>query len=119
MMKMVPASRRVTDASLDPPSSKRSRPIRPPAETVAGCASMATGQEFREAARGDAAGFRRINYSLRLGWVAHPAEALPAPGLVQVNVEFVGALAANQCQFERRTFRFRTRRHALQLEREA
>src|SRR5450631_172075 len=50
------------------------------------------------------------------------ADALPGmttEELVQIDIEFVSAVAADQCQFERRTFGIRTGRYAFQLEGEA
>src|SRR3954447_10455961 len=53
MMKMVPASRRVTEASLEPPSSPRRRTITPAGEAVADCVSItATRVHPRNAPRG-------------------------------------------------------------------
>src|SRR6185295_7442264 len=53
MMKMVPASRRVTEASLEPPSSPRRRAITPAGEAVADCVSItATRLHPRNAPRG-------------------------------------------------------------------
>src|SRR3954468_17156911 len=73
MMKIAPASRLVTDASLSPgapPSIERSRPIRPPGGEVADWASVtATARNPRNVPRG-AAMLRPINYSLRFGWVS-------------------------------------------------
>src|SRR5207253_2643124 len=53
MMKMVPASRRVTETSLEPPSSARRRAITPAGEAVADCVSItATRLHPRNAPRG-------------------------------------------------------------------
>src|SRR5829696_4965605 len=53
MMKMVPASRRVTEASLEPPSSARRRAMAPAGEAVADCVSItATRVHPRNAPRG-------------------------------------------------------------------
>src|SRR5213080_1633444 len=53
MMKMVPASRLVTEASLEPPSSARRRTITPAGEAVADCVSItATRLHPRNAPRG-------------------------------------------------------------------
>src|SRR5438874_1653218 len=53
MMKMVPASRLVTEASLEPPSSARRRTITPAGEAVADCVSItATRVHPRNAPRG-------------------------------------------------------------------
>src|SRR3954467_12421865 len=53
MMKMVPASRRVMEASLEPPSSPRRRASTPAGEAVADCVSItATRVHPRNAPRG-------------------------------------------------------------------
>src|SRR3954451_11992776 len=53
MMKMVPASRRVTEASLEPPSNPRRRAITPAGGAVADCVSItATRVHPRNAPRG-------------------------------------------------------------------
>src|SRR5438105_9928504 len=53
MMKIVPASRLVTEASLEPPSSARRRAITPAGEAVADCVSItATRLHPRNAPRG-------------------------------------------------------------------
>src|SRR6266702_6055262 len=71
MMKIVPASRLVTEASPEPPtrlpSSDRRRAIRPEGEAVADSVSItATAVHPRNTPRGGV--FRAINYSLRFGW---------------------------------------------------
>src|SRR6476659_559583 len=70
MTKMVPASRLVTEASLEPPSSPRRRAITPAGGAVADCVSI-TATRLHPVKR--AARRRRclgcINHSLRFGWV--------------------------------------------------
>src|ERR1700685_1752141 len=46
MMKIVPASRFVSEASLEPANSERSRVIAPAGGTVADCASITAKREF-------------------------------------------------------------------------
>src|SRR4051794_8721719 len=81
MAKIVPASRLVTDASLElpsePPSIDRSRAIMPVDEAVADCASITATAVIPET-RTDAAIVPSINYSLRMGWVGVPDAILPA-----------------------------------------
>src|SRR5215217_3375222 len=68
MMKMVPASRRVTEASWEPPSSARRRATTPAGEAVADCVSITATRVHPETRREAAAIPGSINHSLRLGW---------------------------------------------------
>jgi len=77
MMKMVPASRLVTDASLDPPSSKRSRRIGPACDAVAGCASITIRKEFRKPLR-IAATVPAYQLFVKIELGVAPVPALPA-----------------------------------------
>ena len=150
MMKIVPASRLVTDASLDPPSTPRSiernRAITPAGKVAADCASITAKQDIPTIRRAIAALARPINDSLRFGWVWPvslsssrkrgpittdrsclnkvstsvprydclgvwvPAFAGTTVDLLQIDIEFVGVLAADQRQFERGSFGVRARR---------
>ena len=98
-MKIVPASRLVSEASLEPPSSNRNRAIRPTDEAVAGFASMTAGEKsgrLQNCCEGPA-------YQLVLKiWLA--AAMLQHTSLIEIHIEFVGAIAANQRQFEGRAF---------------
>src|SRR5882724_1277663 len=72
MMKIVPASRLVRDASPEPPSIDRSRAITPAGGAVVDGASVTVTVGNPERAPRGAATIRPINYSLRLGWVDRP-----------------------------------------------
>src|SRR5665213_3234467 len=73
IMKIVPASRLVTDASLEPPSKPpsidRSRAIMPAGRVVADGASIAATAEIPLGYRKGAATIGPINDSLRFGWM--------------------------------------------------
>src|SRR5947209_2233567 len=78
MMKMVPASRLVTEASLEPPSSARRRAITPAGEVVADCVSItATRMHPGNAPRGGGDGWVYQPFvKIRLGGpVVVPANA--------------------------------------------
>src|ERR1035438_1366667 len=113
IMKIVPASRLVTDASLEspskPPSIDRSRAIMPAGGVVAEGASIAATAEIPLGFRKGAATIGPINDSLRFGW----APGRPAETLFQIDIEFVGAVAADQCQFLRSAFGVRVRWQAI------
>src|ERR1700738_5338596 len=145
MMKIVPARRAVTDASPEPPNIERSRAITPAGGAVADGASITATAENPSAPHG-AAIIRPINHSLRFGLCVVPAKAgihnhrrcclgkafasMPkasprrmGPGvrrddarLLQIDIEFVSAVAAGQGQFERRAFGVRAGRQAVELE---
>ena len=68
MTKIVPASRLVTEASLEPPSNDRRRAMTPAGEAVADWVSITATSEHPRKRREAAAAFRCINDSLRLGW---------------------------------------------------
>src|SRR3954452_15945782 len=120
MMKMVPASRRVTEASLEPPSNPRRRAITPAGEAVADCVSITATKVHPETRREAAAMLGCINHSLRFGWVGlsfrgmrsmNPEprdsgfDAAHRPGMtlrsIQTDIKLIGAVAADQRQFER------------------
>src|ERR1700722_4875625 len=73
IMKIVPASRRVTEASLEPPSKPpsidRSRAFMPAGRGVADGASIAATAENPLRCRKGAAIIGPINDSLRFGWM--------------------------------------------------
>src|SRR5215218_2575669 len=79
MMKIVPASRRVTEASLEPPSSPRRRAMTPAGEAVADCVSItATRVHPRSAPRGG--GDHRMYQpfvKIRLGGMGFFASVIP------------------------------------------
>src|ERR1700688_1749789 len=81
MMKIVPASRRVTDASLEPPSIDRSRAIMPAGRGVADGASIAATTENPLGCRKGAATIGPINDSLRFGWMGETRSSQRRPGL--------------------------------------
>src|SRR5882762_256102 len=76
MMKIVPASRLVRDASLEPPSIDRSRAITPAGGAVVDGASVTVTVGIPERVPRGAATIRPINYSLRLGWVGAACNAV-------------------------------------------
>src|SRR4051794_4215444 len=94
--KIVPASRRVNEASLEPASSIRRRPTRPAELAVADCESITASPEFPW--RCGTPPSPGINYCLRFGW---------SP-LVEIDVELVGTVAPHQGQLQCRAFRVRT-----------
>src|SRR5687767_1104396 len=69
MMKIVPASRRVTEASWEPPSSARRRATTPAGGAVADCVSITATRVHPETRREATAMPGCINHSLRLGWI--------------------------------------------------
>src|SRR5450631_3878562 len=80
MMKIVPASRLVTESSLEPPrelpSIDRRRAIAPRGRAVAGGASITAKRESSERAASMRRSSRPINYSLRFGWAGGVSDAV-------------------------------------------
>src|SRR3954463_1830168 len=97
MMKMVPASRRVTEASLEPPSSPRRRAITPAGEAVADCVSItATKVHPRNAprGRGDARMYQPF-VKIWLGGLVVPGHAKHEPQMrncASGNLEIPGSM---------------------------
>src|SRR6476620_965480 len=148
MMKIAPASRLVTDASLSPgapPSIERSRPIRPPGGEVADWASVtATARNPRTCrGRGDAPAYQ-LSVKIWLGvhvvsgketvttgvWLkASDSGSKSKPWaygsphsrdtLIESYIELVGTVAADQCQFERGACGVGPGRQAVQFKGEA
>src|SRR4051794_25593713 len=89
MTKMVPASRRVSDASLDPPVNLlRSRAIRPVGPVVAGSASITANSKGPRGAHECCGRLAAVtlgisNHSLRFGWVPrlYPTSSRPSAQL--------------------------------------
>src|SRR4051794_11097655 len=97
MRKIVPASRRVSEASFESPSSDRRGPMGPASEAVAGCASMTARREFRAVqGRPPAPAYQQW---LKIWWRLLSGGA---PELLQIDVELVGALATHQRQLQGR-----------------
>src|SRR5882757_4331154 len=120
MMKIVPARRRVSEASLEPPSIDCSRAISPECVAVADRVSITATGRIRKRPQTTAA-IRRSNDSLRFGWARRrgTGKASRRAALRQVDIELVGALAADQGQFQRRAFRVGARWQPFEIEREA
>jgi hypothetical protein len=85
MMKIVPASRRVREASFEPPSSERRRAIKPAGEAVADCVSItAKAQASEDVPRGGGDGrmYQRFVKN-RLGGDRRSGHAKHEPGTLR------------------------------------
>src|SRR4051812_36004465 len=126
MMKIVPASRLVTEASLEPPtrlpSIDRRRAVTPAGEAVAGWVSTTAKAAIPGAAGGgDGPMYQRI---VKNGLGGAPPLSSPHRGRgdggsVQLDIKLVSPVAADQRQFQRSAFRVCARRQAVELEGEA
>src|SRR5215813_3429900 len=125
MMKMVPARRRVTDASLVPPASLAfSRANGLLGTAVVGCASItATAESQSDAARvcGEAPVYQRF-VKIWLDGASRSLSSWRRPGRqresIQIDIELITSVAADQGQFQCGAIRVHARRRAVELERE-
>src|ERR1700743_1123417 len=108
MMKIVPARRRVTEASVLPPASiDRRRAIKPD-----GC-EVADGASITAKATGPRAAGLTARFGYQHSVKKRCCRSVPgAVALIQIDVELVGAVASDQRQFKRRAFRVGSRRYA-------
>lgn len=125
MMKMMPASRRVVDASLGPPASLAlSRVKTPPRWAVAGwLVSMAAKAKSRTNAAGGGDGpvYQRfvkiqLDEGPSLGLMLRMSRN---KSLIQIDIELIRPIGADQRQLQRGAVRIDAGGHAVELEREA
>src|SRR6516165_11673235 len=122
MTKIVPASRRVTEASLVPPANVAfSRASGPAGRLVV--SSMAAKAEILTRVCGDGSVYQPF-VKIGLGVPLYPLPLCEKvkPGSwrsLQINIEFVGAIGADQGQFQRGALGIDAGRDAVELERKS